>query len=146
MTQEHRTGSDASATSPEQRWRGWSTWVDWTLTVGIDAVSHGHSRHRYTWLLRGLHCLRLELGAVNSPPAAWPCLLHSAYAVSLASDDHGLSSAKPKLSGVEAQKIPGIDAYVNCVPHAELGGNAMKYVALKVTSLRRSRQQILTPG
>jgi hypothetical protein len=26
-----------------------------------------------------LHCLRLELGAVNSATAAWRCLLHSAY-------------------------------------------------------------------
>jgi hypothetical protein len=47
--------------------------------VGIDAVSHRHGRHRDARLLRCLHCLRLELGAVNSPTAAWQCLVHSAY-------------------------------------------------------------------
>lgn len=47
--------------------------------VGVDAVSHGHSGHRDAWLLRGLHGLSLELGAVNSPTATWRCLVHSAY-------------------------------------------------------------------
>lgn len=47
--------------------------------VGVDAVSHHHGGHRDARLLRGLHCLRLELCAVNSPPAAWRCLVHSAY-------------------------------------------------------------------
>ncbi len=47
--------------------------------VGVDAVSHRHSGHRDARLLRCLHCLRLELGAVNSPTAAWRCLIHSAY-------------------------------------------------------------------
>lgn len=47
--------------------------------VGVDAISHRHRGHRDAWLLRGLHCLRLELGAVNSPPTAWRCLVHSAY-------------------------------------------------------------------
>lgn len=47
--------------------------------VGVDAVSHRHSGHRDAWLPRRLHCMRLELGAVNAPPAAWCCLVHSAY-------------------------------------------------------------------
>jgi hypothetical protein len=47
--------------------------------VGVDAVSHRHCGHRDARLLRSSHCLRLELGAVNSPPAAWRCLVHSAY-------------------------------------------------------------------
>ena len=47
--------------------------------VGVDAMSHRHGGHRDPRLLRGLHRLRLELGAVNSPPAAWRCLDHSAY-------------------------------------------------------------------
>lgn len=47
--------------------------------VGVDAVSHGHGGHRDARLLRSLHCLRLELGAVDSPTAAWRCLVHSAY-------------------------------------------------------------------
>lgn len=47
--------------------------------VRVDAVSHRHRGHRDAGLLRGLHCLRLELGAVNSATAAWRCLLHSAY-------------------------------------------------------------------
>jgi hypothetical protein len=47
--------------------------------AGVDAVSHRHGGHRDPGLLRGLHRLRLELRAVNSPPAAWRCLIHSAY-------------------------------------------------------------------
>lgn len=47
--------------------------------VGVDTVSHRHSGHGDARLLRGLHRLRLELGAVNSPTAAWRCLVHSAY-------------------------------------------------------------------
>ena len=47
--------------------------------VGVDAVSHRDGGHRHAGLLRGLHCLRLELRAVNSPTAAWRCLIHSAY-------------------------------------------------------------------
>lgn len=47
--------------------------------VCVDAVSHRDGGHRDPGLLRGLHRLRLELGAVNSPPAAWRCLIHSAY-------------------------------------------------------------------
>ena len=38
--------------------------------IGVDAVSHCDSGHRDARLLRGPHCLRLELGAVNSPAAA----------------------------------------------------------------------------
>ncbi len=47
--------------------------------VGVDAVSHCHRGHRDARLLRRLHCLRLELGAVNPTTAAWRCLIHSAY-------------------------------------------------------------------
>ena len=48
--------------------------------VGVDAVSHRYRGHRDARLLRRLHCLRLELGVVNSPPAASRCLVHGAYA------------------------------------------------------------------
>lgn len=47
--------------------------------VGVDALSHRHSGHRDARLPQRLHCLCLELGAVNSPPAAWRCLVHGAY-------------------------------------------------------------------
>nr|WP_169727059.1 hypothetical protein [Roseateles aquatilis] len=48
--------------------------------VGVDAVSFRDNGQGKARLLLGLHGLSLEIGAVNSPSAAYCCFVHSAYA------------------------------------------------------------------